>query len=82
MNFQTHTEILADCFIKLGEAIRTLSEALSGCWDELKEIISRIDSHDHITLNDNPSWHTPMKLILKSQVVNRKPLLARARSSC
>jgi hypothetical protein len=54
-------------------------------WDDLKEFAKRV-SEDiksySLFIEDKPSWDTPKKIILKSQVHFNKPLLIRARSNC
>jgi hypothetical protein len=80
MKNQTYSEALMDCIIKLGEALEVLGEAIKEQFGHIKEFIEQHEGLEY--LNDKPVWNTPKKLVLKSQVFNKKPMMARARSCC
>ena len=81
MKNQTYSEVLEDCLIKLGEAMKAFIDAVRENWGELVEFVEQI-TDTYLILGDKPSWNTPKKLMRKSQVFNKKPLMARARSNC
>jgi hypothetical protein len=66
------------------KAIVNFANAAKTLWEELKELAKTIHEifNDHLILDDKPKWNTPKKIVMKSQVINRKPLMTRARNCC
>lgn len=81
MNNETYSEVLVDRLIKIGEAFQAFVNAVHNIWRESVEFIEQIHEA-YLILDEKSIWNTPKKLLMKSQVLNRKPLLARARSTC
>lgn len=80
MNNQTYSEVLTDSLIKLGEAMQVFANAIKEQFDHIKEFIE--EHKDLLFFEDKPSWDVPKNLLRKSQVLNRKPVMIRARSYC
>jgi hypothetical protein len=78
-------EFYACEFEELKSIFENLCFQLVDIWDDLKEFAKRI-SEDiksySLFIEDKPSWDTPKKIIMKSQVHFNKPFLVRARSNC
>ncbi|WHY76238.1 hypothetical protein QNH20_19225 [Neobacillus sp. WH10] len=73
--------VLIVVFEKVKEAFQMLVDAVIELWDEMVEFTKQI-TDDCLFLDDKPVWNTPKKFVMKSQVLNRRPLLSRARSCC
>lgn len=78
--------------LKLEESMKELAKAFHGMWiviketcmehwDEIKELAELL-TEKQILIEDKPIWHTPKRLGHTSQVMNRRPLVIRARSCC
>lgn len=50
-------------------------------WERLKESLKYIDLYEDINLTKY-NWNVPIKIVRKSQVLNRKPIMSVARSNC
>ncbi|MCM3567864.1 hypothetical protein [Neobacillus mesonae] len=78
---EMNKELLILNLTKLAEALRPLLDAMRKKWNELKELFKRINVA-YLYLANKPSLSTTKKLAVQSQVIIRKPLMARARSCC
>jgi hypothetical protein len=84
--FMRHAVILG---IEWDEFKRLVENAINGVvnlWEKLKESVKELTKvffieNDDDFFEEKPSWHRSYKP-LKSQVLNRKPMQARARSYC
>jgi site-specific DNA-cytosine methylase len=62
---------------ELTKAFKEIYQTMTSIWDEIKECFK----NEYIDII-KVSWPCQSLIKLKSQVMNRKPMLARARSTC
>ncbi|SDM17657.1 hypothetical protein [Bacillus sp. OK048] len=74
----TITGIAIDEFKK---ALFVFVDSCRESWGALVKCVEEINEY-YLILDDKPDWNTPKKIVLKSQVLIRKPYMARARSTC
>ena len=78
----TYGEVLTEAFAKLVEAFQNLYETIIDKWDEIKQFFvegqEKLDDRDCI----RDTWEVPLKIMKANQVLNRKPVVCRARSYC
>jgi hypothetical protein len=75
-----YADEIARCMQRLREAFHALAELVMGHWGAIKQTIEQFE--EPVYLDDRPVWNTPKRVVKKSQVLNRKPLLIRARTYC
>jgi hypothetical protein len=68
---------------EIKRALNNFANVAKDLWEELKDLLEPFlkTVDEYLYFDDKPDWFTPKKIVLKSQVIGRKPL-ARARSSC
>lgn len=78
----TYGEGLSEVFAKMVEAFQNLHDAAIDKWDDIKQFIAegqeKLDERDYI----RDSWVVPLRIMRANQVLNRKPVVCRARSYC
>lgn len=74
---------LREAFVELHQAVRKVinlfREAILQGWEHVQEQCGELVEE---YFSDKPKWHVPYKLTSKSQVINRKPTMPKARSNC
>jgi hypothetical protein len=65
-------------------ALINLFDTVNNLWTKLKDLFETISKNiNYLSYQtDKPDWNTPKKIVMKSQVITRKPLMVRARSCC
>lgn len=70
---------------ELRNAICNVAVYISDTWKDLKKLFGKCCRAvmDRLLHQDNTvEWNVPRKLFLNNQILNRKPKIIRARSSC
>jgi uncharacterized membrane protein len=69
---------------ELRKSLTVIAEGAINIWNRIKELSEAMIKGIEFYLHEDvkPYWNTHKKLVMKSQVLNRKPLMARARSTC
>lgn len=76
-NMEWFDEVKEMIAIACGEKVDEVLEL----WERLKESLKYIDLYEDINLTKY-NWNVPIKIVRKSQVLNRKPIMSVARSNC
>lgn len=80
---KTYGEALKECAEKFSEAANALKEAFSKFMDfirdKLEEIKAFFEENQYIQ-KIKPYYFAPKKIVIRHQVINRKPRMAVARS--
>jgi hypothetical protein len=78
----TGVEVIGNCSQNLKIAFQDLADAMKETWEDIKEFVEEYEvkrvERDYI----RKSWFVPLKITLINQVVDRKPKMIKARSSC
>lgn len=78
-----HANLLGISFDEMKRLVANLITEISSVWDAFQGLLNQsLINIDNLLVNERPGWNTPKKQMLRNQVLNRKPLMARARSSC
>lgn len=71
---------LSVAFEDIKAALIALANAFNENFESIKECFEQYD--EQLLIDNKPDWHPPLKIVRPSQVTNRKPVMARARSNC
>lgn len=71
-------EILQKALKKFYEAVQTIVQWVRQIWEQIKEITEKYKLY----CKPRPIYGYVKHRVMKSQVLNRKPMLIRARTSC
>ncbi|RDW17038.1 hypothetical protein CWR48_15670 [Oceanobacillus arenosus] len=78
MENNTYRDVLNESVKQLREAVHEFLKAAEEVWQEIKDFF---ESHDFVE-TPKVKYHVPVKVSMQDQVLNRKPLMAVARSRC
>lgn len=76
------SKLLAESFRELEKAVGVLFNVLMDKWNEIKEFAEQYEVKRTEREYIRNSWVVPAKIAFNSQVLNRKPVMCRARSNC
>ncbi|MBM6648978.1 hypothetical protein [Bacillus sp. RIT 809] len=75
-------ESLREAFIKFAnELCKVIAQIVSDCWEQIKELTVKYIEYKLEQPQRIVYGHVQNK-VMKSQVLNRKPMLIRARTTC
>lgn len=61
--------------------IRNLSIVVTNTWDEINNIIEKVEKHySEVSSLEPTKWIVPQKIVMKSQIYDRRPLFVRIRN--
>ena len=73
-----NTEDLQKAFEQFQEACKVIVKFICQVWEQIKEITEKYKSYR----KPRPMYGYVKHKVMKSQVLNRKPMLIRARTTC
>lgn len=74
-------ELLQKAFGKLYEACKLIVDFAFQVWEQIKETVRKLIKHK-LYCKPRPIYGYVKHRVMKSQVLNRKPMLIRARTTC
>jgi hypothetical protein len=82
--FQQHANAMRITLDEFKRLIQHWAIVFSESFNSFRELVDPYieEINESVYLDDKPEWLAPKKILMKSQVMNRKPLIARARSNC